>query len=646
MTRKGFALAAWVGFLLCVSASASNYKVVDNRDDFYYGHISYADVKNDGLDAVVFREGRLVPEVAILNLPLGPGDLIETTGARRTEIQFDNGTIIRLDLNSRLKIETILAQSLSTLKKMSNLVLEKGQVYVMYKRFSSLEIFQVVTPRAAVKLDHNSVALIRLSADGNTDVQVERGKAFLLYGGDTGHVSQKRLNSKQRGVVTAEDKVELTEYETLSDFKAWNESLNAHFLELHEGSYLPKPLQHLPPAVFEFAQKFGNIYGEWIWHDLYGYVWRPYLNDHRYPWGNWSPYINGSWTSYSGQMFWVPGEPWGWVPYHLGLWMWDKNKGWVWAPGSLFAPAWAVWEFYEGMYCWRPFYLYDWMSGFGDFWLTPLWSGYYGAGYFPGQNPSYLPPNTNVRYTVRKDQLKKSDSPALPMPKDMKKVFGSTLAALKRKDPSLLASLEGLPRHTVAVKKEDFLSPSWREKLVPFDRLAGSVVAAGPGSKPAAPRRSADVSRDAALAIERGRVSAELRALSTFSPGSQREAPRFAPSDIEFSRVPVGASRAAAATAFRFRDWNPDIKAAVRLGVEIAYSSRTNEVACPQLGLTSRQIGPSMRSPGTFGGFALSGGASSSSSSSSGRASAANPGSSSGSRSHSSGSSGSSRQKN
>jgi hypothetical protein len=321
--------------------------------------------------------------------------------------------------------------------------------------------------------------------------------------------------------------------------------------------------------------------------------------------------------------------------------MWDKSKGWVWLPGSLFAPAWAVWEFYDGMYCWRPFYLYDWMYGFGDSWLTPFWAGYYGSGYVPGQNP--VSPGPNIKYTVRKDQLKKSDSPALPMPKDMKKIFGATLAALKRNDPALLASLEGLPGHTVAVKKEDFLSPRWQEKMVSFDRLAGGVKAAAPAAEPASPRRSADISRDAALAIERSRVGAELRALAAVSPRSQGQGPRSMPGDVEFSRAASGAAgRTAGAPAFRFRDWNPDVKAAVKLGVEIRYSSRTNEVACPQLGLTSHQISPSMHSPGTFGGFIPSGGASSSS----GHASSTGSASSSSGHSHSSGSSGSPRQKN
>jgi hypothetical protein len=319
MKRKGFLLGAWLVFLAGLSVFAAEYRLVNGVKDFYYGHISYAESRNDGQDAVVFREGRLTPEIAVLNLPLGPGDAVQTSGERRSEIQFDNGTVLRLDLNSRLKIETVLAQSLSTAKKVTNLVLEKGQIYVLYKKYSGLEIFQVVTPGAAVKLDHNSVATIRFNEEGNTDVQVERGKAFLLYGDDQTHLSQKRINAKQRGVVSADNRVELAEYQVLSDFKAWNESINSHFLELHEANTLPKPLQKLPKAVFEFAQKFGNVYGEWLWHDLYGYVWRPYLNDQRYPWGTWQPYINGSWTSYGGEMFWVPGEPWGWVPYHLGI---------------------------------------------------------------------------------------------------------------------------------------------------------------------------------------------------------------------------------------------------------------------------------------------------------------------------------------
>ncbi len=595
MKQKGFLLGLWIVFLTGVFVSASNYKLINGQKDFYYGHISYDGIRNDGQDALVFREGRLTPEIAILNLPLGPGDVIQTAGERRSEVQFDNGTILRLDLNSRLKIETLLAPSLSTAKKMTNLVLERGRIYVMYKKYDSLEIFQVVTSGAAVKLGHNSVAMIRLTEEGKTDVQVERGKAFLLYGDDKTHLSQKRVNAKQRAVVSVDNQVELAEYEVLSDFKAWNESINSHFPELHEENTLPKPIRNVSNIVFEFAQKFGNMYGEWLWHDLYGYVWRPYLNDQRYPWGTWQPYINGSWANRGGEMFWVPAEPWGWVPYHLGIWMWDKSKGWVWLPGSLFAPAWAVWDFYSGMYCWRPYYLYDWMFGLESFWSPFSWSAYYGPNYPSGRDIPFPRPLQDIIHNIRKDQLKKSDSPSLPMPKEMKKALEATLAALKRGDQALLNSLEGLPRYSVIVKKQDFLSSRWQEKIIPFERSAREIEAVPQAVRPPSSRRSADVSRDALLTIERSRIMADLKAQLAPSPEhAQMKAP--APGEISFQRDAAAARREVSApSSFRFRDWNPDIRAAIRLGVEISYSSRTNEVACPQLGLSSRQIRPAMR---------------------------------------------------
>jgi hypothetical protein len=599
--------------------------------------VSYAEIRNDGQDPVVLREGRIVPETAVLNLPLGPGDTVQTSAERRLEVQFDNGTIIRLDLDTRLKIETLMAQSLSTAKKISNLVLQKGQVYVMYKKYNTLEMFQVVTPRAAVKLDHNSVALIRLTDEGDTAVQVERGKAFLLYGEDERNLSQKRINAKQQGVVSVENQVDLAEYEVLSDFKAWNESLNAHFPELHEGSNLPKPIRNVTKAVFEFAQKFGNMHGEWLWHDLYGYVWRPYLNDNRYPWGSWRPYINGSWSAYGGELFWVPGEPWGWVPYHLGIWMWDKSKGWVWLPGSMFAPAWAVWDFYFGMYCWRPFYLYDWMYGFDSFWGFNSWGWPYGNyGYYAG-NPPNTQPSEDVRDSIRKDQLKKKTSPTLPMPKEMKKSFKMTLEALKRGDPGLLSSIEGLPNQSVFVAKQDFLSPRWQEKVVPFDRIMTEIKPAPQATTPASPRRSALVARDARLTIERSRVIAEIRAQLVPSPKIPQE---IVPAlrDIEFSPdQAAGRPEAAGPPSFRFRDWNPDVKTAIKLGVEISYLSRSNEVACPQLNLSSRYINPAMLSHGTLGGYTSSGGSSSASGSSPSGGSTSHAAG----QSHSSGSSGS-----
>ena len=106
---------------------------------------------------------------------MGPGDSVRTSSERRCEIQFDTGTILRLDYDTEVQIETILAPSLTSRKQISNIVLKHGQAYVMYKRYNRPEVFQVFTPNASVKLDHNSVSSIKVE-DGLSQVWVDQGK--------------------------------------------------------------------------------------------------------------------------------------------------------------------------------------------------------------------------------------------------------------------------------------------------------------------------------------------------------------------------------------------------------------------------------------------------------------------------------------
>jgi hypothetical protein len=372
--KKGISLII-ISLLLSLGVWAdSHYKYIYWDTEIYFGHVIYPEAKHDGKDAIVLREGQPQPEVADLNLPIAPGDTIRTT-ERRCEIQFDTGTIIRLDRETELKIETILAQSLSANNKLTNLLLTKGQVYVMYKRYVRPEIFQIITPNTAVKMNDKSVAMIKVKPDMSTGIQINEGKAYALFGPDEDSSKKETIKKGQSITVMPNHQAVPLQLDGIEEFEAWNEKINREFLELHEGkAVIPKPIQKMPLAVFNFAQKFSYQYGEWLWDGFYGYVWRPFLNDQRYPWGGWQPYYNGRWSSVHGQLFWVPTEPWGWVPYHLGIWTWDEKKGWLWLPGSLFAPAWVDWAFYFGCFSWRPWMLEDW-----------LWYSY------GGFNGSYIP---------------------------------------------------------------------------------------------------------------------------------------------------------------------------------------------------------------------------------------------------------------
>jgi hypothetical protein len=594
MGKRGTGIAVLSAVLLVSGAglrAADHYKVFNGPEDFYFGHISYIEPGPDGAVPVVLREGSTLPEEGVLNLPIGPGDRVRTAGGRRCEIQFDSGTIIRLDVDTEIKVETILAQSLSSLDELSVVSLPKGRVYVMYKEYGRRELFQVMTPNAALKLRPNTVAVVSAAADGTTEAQVRYGRAQMLFGPAADRLVDRTVRKGERLIVLADHQAQLAAVLEDSAFDLWNKDVNAHFEQLHEGlTPLPKPVQKLPPAVFYFAQTYGNRYGEWLWDDLYGYVWRPFIDNGRYPWG-WSPYYYGRWSSTGGQMFWVPQEPWGWIPYHLGIWQWDKKRGWFWLPGSMFSPAWVTWDFYFGYACWRPWSLFDWMSGdpymYGS---DPYWISYF--RYMDGAWRYAWPYGTGgdgaplalVKTVVRKNELKQPAAGALPLPAELRGVVKKVVSAYRAGDVRVRESAAAVPGQLVFVAKGDLASGSVHEKARTWDKVPKWDAPAAGGS--VGPRRVVDPRREA-VRVYRG---ADIP-----GPVSKPKALPAAPA-VRASAAPAVRP---VAPPVRFRDWNPDLRVARELGVRIEYSSMRNEVRCPELRITSRDRdragGPSVR---------------------------------------------------
>jgi hypothetical protein len=628
MKQRGWVIGVFAVLALsfvAVASAADNYRLINGTTEFYYGHISLADIKNDGKDPMVLREGATAAEPAALNLPLGPGDTIMTSGERRCEIQFDNGTTLRLDVDTELKIEALMAQSLSSSTKVSNLVLRRGRVYVMYKQYSSKELFQVITPNAGVKLAHNAVATVGWAAGGGTDVQVVYGRANVLYGPDSNALIEKMVYKNERMTIDPSHHAGFGTYVAQTEFETWNVGVNKNFDELHKGkTMIPKPVQRMNSAVFYFAQQFGNLYGDWIYDDYFGYVWRPFANDMRYPNGGWMPYYAGSWSEYNGQMYWVASEPWGWAPYHLGVWQWNAKRGWYWIPGSAFAPAWVDWAFFGGAYYgWRPWSMWDWgwygdygmgswpmyggmQYGFGNYYMgyMPFWqnywmwrypwaiNGYYPNGY-PGDSSGtggygsdgFISPVTKVS----KDQLQKPGAAPFTMPKEFKSGLKSLIAALKKGDPNAVGSFQAVAKQTMVVGASDLHKGSMHTRAVPLDqfmRVAGSLGANSPQkailSLP--PRSAQNSAYNASRTFER---NARISTLQSFVSG-RSPAPAANDGAASASRAITRATTGVGPRGnTRARDWNPDIRIGLRAGLDIVYLSQRNEVYAPQLRISS-----------------------------------------------------------
>jgi len=91
--------------------------------------------------------------------------------------------------------------------------------------------------------------------------------------------------------------------------------------------------------------------GEWFDTEDYGYVFRPHIvvrdND-------WRPYSDGRWVYSDRGWTWLSNERFGWATYHYGRWTRIVGTGWVWVPGTEWAPAWVSWRTGDDVIGWAP----------------------------------------------------------------------------------------------------------------------------------------------------------------------------------------------------------------------------------------------------------------------------------------------------
>ncbi len=93
-----------------------------------------------------------------------------------------------------------------------------------------------------------------------------------------------------------------------------------------------------------------SSYGSWFETSAYGYVWQPVVVRD----SNWRPYSRGRWVCSDRGWTWVSEEPFGWATYHYGRWALLRGRGWVWVPGSQWAPCWVSWRESGSHIGWAP----------------------------------------------------------------------------------------------------------------------------------------------------------------------------------------------------------------------------------------------------------------------------------------------------
>lgn len=511
-----------------------------------YGHITMTDpeVKISRPDGQEVRN-------AMLNMPILLGDNIITPASGRCEIQFDNGTIFRLDKNSELKIGTVLSKSMTSNWKVTTLNLLKGQLYGIINTYNR-EMFQVTTPNAAVKMDAGSKNVVAYSETAGSRIDVISGKVYALYGAKEDALKEEKIG-RDKSVRIGPDSKLLNDSTKDADFIFWNEGINRNFDEAHPSSVLPKPIYRYPASVIYWAEKWSSRYGEWVWDSILGYIWRPYADTFITN----RPFFNANYVTIGGKLFMVPQEAWGWAPAYLGTWHWTAKSGWVWIPGDAFglsgdnfgeygmidAESWMDYSFrywgFNNLYEWLVLY-YDWYYGYHTF-------NFNRNAAIPG------PPHGGPAESKLMGEI------------PIKGYGGSGFTAgIKLKElPEPVRSI---------IKQLDRLSPEKRAELMPQPPnkfFSGPMIKGGEALTPPKPLRQ-----------------------ETIRSGEQAQRQPYYPSMRPDTKPIAGipARPVVGTPHVGFRNWNPDVRVARQLGIDFRYLSGRNEFAFPRLGVTSSTI--------------------------------------------------------
>ena len=306
------------------------------------------------------------------NFPLRQGAQLWVGDNSRAEIQFDDGSRLRLDANTLVTLQTLYSD---TQGEFTEITLNDGQLMLRLKnQFSQ---YQVNTSVASLKAV--GPGRVRVGSGQGAQFAVSQGEATIE--GATG--SATLGDGGYLDVVDAQTPFRVRSMPQADGWDQWN---NDRDNALDAPSNTEK---YCPPNIAMVADNL-DASGDWRNDPRYGPVWCP-----RDMPVDWRPYSNGQWTWVEPFGWtWVGSESWGWAPYHYGTWV-STGYGWAWVPG----PAVQYWSpatvsFYQnnGVVAWCPLapseVHYPRAMGIG--FHGGSWSAYFSIGgtacYYPAES--------------------------------------------------------------------------------------------------------------------------------------------------------------------------------------------------------------------------------------------------------------------
>src|SRR5229473_7847470 len=260
-------------------------------------------------------------EKALLNLPISQGAKLRTMDGGRAEVEFEDGSTIRLAPNSAVEFPQLSLRDSGS--KVSAVEMKQGTVYVDFANAKNEE-FTVLFGHEKLMLTHS--AHLRIGVD-DEDATVAVFKGDIQIEGASGTVNVAK-NQTAEFDLSDNDLHTLAKSIQQEPYDDWNKQQDQYHLRYASNSYTSY-------SPYAYGASDLGYYGNFFNAPGYGMMWQPYFVGM-----GWDPFMDGAWAFSPGWGFgWVSAYPWGWTPYHYGTWVFLPGYGWAWQPGGV----WTTW---------------------------------------------------------------------------------------------------------------------------------------------------------------------------------------------------------------------------------------------------------------------------------------------------------------
>jgi hypothetical protein len=255
------------------------------------------------------------PEATLQNMPITQGMAMATGGDGYAEVEFEDGSALRLAPSSEARFPLLVLRTDGT--KASTILADRGTVYFDTQKSKGME-FTLAMGKARISVAPGTH--LRLEMTGTkAELAVISGMATVQTGDGAGAVVAKKQTMTLDTAGTGQTEVAKGIFE--SPYDGWDSDASKY-----HARYMRTSQNMGSTALYGMSDL--NYYGGFV-NGCGGSFWQPYMVS-----AGWSPYSQGMWTLYSTGYSWVSPYPWGWLPFHSGAWSYCSGVGWGWNPGG------------------------------------------------------------------------------------------------------------------------------------------------------------------------------------------------------------------------------------------------------------------------------------------------------------------------